>query len=313
MPDTNGADTSGADAPSTGASIDNGLVDDELHAADGLRKTAQWIASGLGAIPGLAIVASIVRAPGDAGFAPIPLIVGILLAVAGALIGLWAFSNVMKPAALSEFALLDFKMDRLSGHSFDDYKALSDSIVRLRSSNAENEIKVADAEAGQEAAKAVAADAEERAKAAETLATETKPENPALKARAAAERKASDDARIAVQHAISNLSGAKAAVTVNAAQLKARQALRADVIRLSAADEVGKKFDTAWKFGILAATCVALGVAFLGLAPNPKAEEATALSLVTLTLNPDGRSAIGCDVPTLQAIRVGGRMTSRTS
>jgi len=43
------------------------MVDDAQTAAGGLRKTAQWIASALAAIPALGIVSSLIKGPGDAG------------------------------------------------------------------------------------------------------------------------------------------------------------------------------------------------------------------------------------------------------
>lgn len=78
------------------------VVDEAVSVVDGIRSTARWIASSFGAIPSLAVLTSIVRAPGDAGFDPLKLALGVGLAALGAATGVLFFAWVIAPVPLED-------------------------------------------------------------------------------------------------------------------------------------------------------------------------------------------------------------------
>src|SRR2546430_12050898 len=89
------------------------VVDDAQSAAAGIRQAAKWIASALAAIPALAVVGNIVKGPGDAGFQAPLLLVGVVLAAAGAYLGIYFFSEVLAPVPLEDVNLQGFDMSHL--------------------------------------------------------------------------------------------------------------------------------------------------------------------------------------------------------
>src|SRR5919108_996497 len=118
-----------ADGPATAAATPaDDIVDDAASAAAGTRQAARWIASALGAIPGLAILASLVRAPGDEGFFPWRLILGVAFAAAGATLAIWTLARVLTPVPLSDDDMQDFDMRRVPGYTDEKFSDLTNRI-----------------------------------------------------------------------------------------------------------------------------------------------------------------------------------------
>jgi hypothetical protein len=93
--------------------------------------------------------------------------------------------------------------------------------------------------------------------------------------------------------------------------LKAAVQIRQRVFQLVAADRMRAKVGGPDAIGLFIGTLVfaVIGVFFLATAPKPKASEATAVKLVTVTLTPDGQTALGCEVQSFTALKVGGSDT----
>jgi hypothetical protein len=290
------------------------FVDDELHAVAGLRSTAQWIASALGAIPGLALLSSLVRAPGDAGFEPWMIIIGVALAAAGALIGVWAFANVMKPAEIGDADIpAKFKMDRLGSTVIPTYAEL---VTQLHDMESAYERAFADANE----LRADAKEADALAVAAEDVATKTEAaslkdeKNDLLKEAAKAARLTATNVRQTAGEKIGKADAADTRLAVLARQVAARRRLRSDALRLQAGEIVRHRFGEAWKLGSLATALIAAAVILLALAPKPKIEStpSTEVSLVEVRLSDEGRAVLGCHAASVQGIVVGGTSDSPT-
>ena len=139
------------------------MVDDAQTAAGGLRKTAQWIASALAAIPALGIVSSLIKGPGDAGYSVPLLLGGVVLAAIGAYLGIYWFSNVLAPLALEDVTVAGFDMRRLPGNPYANYAALTKALDDRRNDHIQSQADAEDAKVVSEAAGADAAAAEAHA------------------------------------------------------------------------------------------------------------------------------------------------------
>jgi hypothetical protein len=271
------------------------FVDEARASIDGTRKAAQWIASALGAIPSLAILAALVRAPGEAGFNGYLLVPGIFLAAAGALVGILAFADVLTPVPLTDEDLVDFDMHRVPGHPFDSFDELRDSIDALRRAVQADGARVAAAEANAKQAEAESARAEAELKKAEAaLAKNSK--DPQLKQVVKTARDASDQKALEAREKAGLAAREARGLPVWSEELKARERLRAEAFRLKAADEVRRRFTV---------FLVALGIALLALAPNT-VDDGEAPTLVSLKLSKAGQTALDCPTSSLQGLRVGG-------
>lgn len=280
-----------------------GVIDDARFGASGTRATARWIASGFGALPGLALVTTLVRAPGEQGFDAGVLAIGIALAALGAILGILGFANVLAPVPLANKDLETFDMDRLRS-PFQNYEALQDSIDTIRQELEGKKVEQARLDTDVKTALSEHEAAEMDAREAEELAKDSS--DTAAKERAKTLRHDSDQKRMFATRAASHAASASHDLEVTQRQLDNRLLLRRDAYRLKASDEVASRFKTAQRSAIVATAFVAAGIGFLAMAPEPKSVESSELSLVTLRLNEDGKRALGCDVSTLQALRVGG-------
>jgi hypothetical protein len=283
------------------------VVDDAISAADGTRNAAKWIASSLGAIPGLTIVASIVRAPGDAGFQSLELGLGIGLAALGALIGILVFAHVISPAATEESDVEKIKVKRLAGHRFESYEALKNELSELWDLKGQQDQAVADAKAPAAKAEVELADAESIALVlkAELAAVDGKAEKDKLTAQYQTAQAVVAQKRAAATARKADVARLTALAAWTGTQIERREAIRTNLYRLAAADEVRSRYKTAAEVSFLAVALVAAGLFFLGLAPKPKSE-VVAGSLVTLKLEKAGMDALGCEAKTVEAIKVGG-------
>jgi hypothetical protein len=307
VPATAGATTPQPSGSSDASAPSPTLVEDAMSAAEGTRAAAKWIASSLGAIPGLTVIASIVRAPGDAGFDATDLTLGIFLAAAGALAGILAFANVMTPSALEEKDLENIDVKRLPGHPFSSYRELSESLETLWWLKAEKDFEVARAKATAAGAEATSAAAE-----AHVLQLKSSLEN----AKDEEKKKLTDE----LQAARSLAATLVAATTAHKAELAKltvlaeslgeqvgrREAVRTNLYRLAGSDEVGNRYEFAAGISIFAVAAVAGGLIFLGLAPNPKSAASEPVSLVTLKPVAAGKKALGCEAGSVAALKVGG-------
>lgn len=283
------------------------VVEDAMSAAEGTRSAAKWIASSLGAIPGLTVIASIVRAPGDAGFDATDLTLGIFLAAAGALLGILAFANVMTPSALEEKDLEDIDVKRLPGHPFRSYGELTESLETLWWLKAEKDFQVAVAKATAVASEATSAAAEahvlqlksslenakdeEKQQITEELATARATAAPLTAATTA------DKAELAKLTVLAESLGE---------QVRRREAVRTNLYRLAGSDQVGNRYELAAGLSIFAVAAVAGGLIFLGLAPNTKSDAPEPVSLVTLKPAAAGKKALACEADSVAALKVGG-------
>jgi hypothetical protein len=283
------------------------VVDRAEDAADGLRKSATWIATALGGIPSLAVLGSLIREPGKAGFDSGRLALGIGLALAGAVAGIIAFGQVLSPVPVDD-AFLEtehFDIQRVPGHPFVSARSLKEDIATLGALCATRELGLSRAKGHTNKLKALAA------AAASTLAMVQAalagdPNNADLKMRVAiatADRDAAD-ARAAEASATQAIQ--KADLNYDLSQLSARNGVRDRAFRLAASDEVRNRYNNALNVAVLAVGLVAAGVFFLATAPIPDTDSASGLQLVTLAPNALGKEAIGCEVSSIQALKIGG-------
>ena len=277
------------------------LTDDARNAAAGIRDVVKWIAAALAGIPALAALGSLIRAPGEAGFEPLPLGIGIGLAAAGAILGILSLANVLAPVAVSDGSMADFDMRQVPGQPYSTYYEVIDTLDILRKAAATEGFSVADAKHDAESDKARAADLEQQAKVAEAAAKDSK--DPAVIDRAKVARTAADSAQREATESAAHLAALAVGASTLSDQIHRWERVRAEAFQLKAAKVVGDRFDIAKVRVGAAAALVAAGVFFLALAPAIKLDPFEP-TLVTLTLNNTGRTAIGCEISTLTGIQV---------
>lgn len=293
-----------AEAP-TATSV---VMEDALSAAEGTRKTAQWMASALAGIPSIGIVAAIVSGPGANGFDTTELAWGIALAAFGVALGIYVFARVITPLSLEDFSLEEFPMARVPDSPCDTYAELETVISTFHRTLATAGAKLADAKRA--AAKVVAEAAV--AQSALTIALERAKETTGSQAdkdeRAQQVIDASAHAqekRGAAETAEGEFKSLLVTYEHSQGQLAAAETLRQNVYRLKTADEVRSRFNTARYCFWVVIACVAAGLVLVGIAPKEAPPAATAPTLVTLELSKVGQDKI-CKVETLQALQVGG-------
>ena len=284
------------------------VVDQAVTAADGTRATARWIASSLGAIPSLAVLASIVRAPGDSGFDPGILALGVALAALGAVIGVLGFAWVAVPVPLEDKDLRTLDLRRIPGQPYTSFSEFNETLNKLRAAGAQLEFQAAEAQGDADSAKAAAGQSEATAKTAAEKAAAA-PGDTTLRDAAAEARTAADRADAAASEKAAMAAAESASAATWLAQVSRRDSIRRDAYQLKASDVVRSRFKDACWGSVLAVGLIAAGVVLLGLAPkaNPAPAPAPArLSLVTLKLSTAGQHALGCTAKSLQALRTGG-------
>jgi hypothetical protein len=216
-------------------------VDDaSLAAAEGTRTTARWIASALGAIPSLAVLASIVRAPGEAGFDPTLLALGVGLAAVGALVGLLAFARVLAPLALEEKHVVNVDLNRIPGQPYTSWEQLKTDLSRVRDSVVETEHTATQAEAESKSAQTEANRLDDVATKAEEAASAASG-NLELADKAKRAREDAVVGQIAATSVAERAASLTATLALWTAQLTRREAIVRDLYRLKAADEVGRR------------------------------------------------------------------------
>jgi protein involved in polysaccharide export with SLBB domain len=292
-------------ADATTADAGAGVVDEARSAAAGTRSAAKWLASALGALPGIAVLGAIVRAPGDQGFDSSDLALGIAFAAAGGLVAVIAFARVAAPVRLEDKDLKGFDLTRVPGQPYSSFRRLRSSLDDFRAVAAADEREVRAKTRAASEAKAAAAAAESAAVEAEAK-SKAAPDDQALKAAATEARLHAEQADLAAEVTAATAAAAAETHKTWVEQFQRRDRIRAEAYRLKAADEVNDRFTLAQAAAVVAVALIAFGVYHLGLAPKPKAPEATAPTLVTLTPNAAGHDALGCSAPTVSALKVGG-------
>lgn len=244
------------------------VVDEAVSAADGTRVAARWLASSLGGIPSLAILASIIRPPGNGGFDPLLLALGIALAALGAVAGVLLFARVIAPVPLEDSDLRSLDLTRIPGQPYATFDQLDSHLQLLRTSAAEVEYQATLVLAGSKSEEArhhlfelEATRAEEGAAAA--------PWNMARRRRAAAARARAREQKIAAAAKAAAAAAAAQAATNWTTQLLRWDAIRRDAYRLKAADEVGRRYAFARIGIVFSVALIAGGIILLGLAANP--------------------------------------------
>jgi len=289
------------------------VADEARSSAEGTRKAAAWLATALGGIPTIGVLTAVVRAPGDLGFDESQLALGIALAAAGGLIGVLAFAYVRVPLALEDSDLHGLNLTRIPGHEYETWEGddgLKKALEQLRAAAAEEEHDLTRAAGHSAEAKALAANAEKDAITAEAEA-KAKPDDKGLKQEADQKRAEASGKKQEAAAAAARAEEAAATAKTWSDQFAARERIRADAYRLTAADKVRERFGRAIFASVVAVGLIAWGVINLGKAPIPKQDAATAAAatpvLITLTLNPDGQATLGCEaVDSVQALKVGG-------
>ncbi|MFD8301517.1 hypothetical protein ACFV29_04030 [Streptomyces sp. NPDC059690] len=286
------------------------FVDEAVAAAEGTRSTARWIASSLGAIPSLAVLASVVRAPGDAGFDPAKLALGVGLASLGALVGVLGFAWVLAPVPLEDADLRDLKLTRIPGQPYTTFADLDQSLQELRTAGTGLDHEAKQSRAAAKAADADAQQAEAAVPTAE-LAAEATPESEALRRDADKARADATHKRILASGKTREAESKEASLAEWRDQVSLRVAIRHNAYRLKATDVVGRRYRDALIAGAVSVATIAAGVTLLGLAPEPK-ETVHLPRLVTLTLNDAGQKALSCTAHSLQALQTGGSTSAPT-
>jgi hypothetical protein len=248
----------------TGAPVD--VVDEASAAAAGTRTAARWIASALGSIPSLAVLASVVRAPSEAGFDAAELAAGVALAALGGIIAVLGFARVIAPVPLEDSDLRDLDLRRIPGQPYASFDELDRDLADLRAAAVEAEYGAARSlrvsqRALLEAQRAAAAANEAEAAAA------VEPGGAELERRARdARRLAEEKQRIAAARELEATHAAGPATWDQ--QLARRDAIRTKAYRLKAADEVGRRYRQAQFAAGVAVALIAAGIVLLGLAPE---------------------------------------------
>jgi hypothetical protein len=284
------------------------VADEAVNAAAQTRKTSAWLASGLGAIPSLAIVGALVRAPGDYGFDDNELALGIFCAALGALVGLLAFAWVIGPLKLTDKSLTGFDIQRLPGHHYEDARELLDELGAIKRAARSDRRDAKEALRRAEGAQAEASAAEREALNAE-LEAKANPSDADKQATAARLRATAADKKLEGEESVAAAAAAAVTVSIWGEQVRARERLRADALRLTAADEVGTRFVVARVVVVAAVALVAAGFYFLALAPIEKtvAAPAKAPELVRwVPSSPQGTEALGCDVAAIRGLQIVG-------
>ena len=290
-------------------------ADEAPQAATGIRATARWMAGAFAGIPSLAVIASLIHAPGDAGFDQAQLIWGVLLAAAGALIGILAFARVLAPLALVDKNIDAIVLQQLPEARFKSYEELRKEIEFARDRVGLQRVVASDWAGWAEAADAEAVEAEATVKLLEELLAGEKPPDPIKHQEAVEARRQAQSLRATAGTQKGNADIAGKDLALGEQILASLETLRRGAYGLQAGKILEQKFYEARAWSALAVLLVAGGVILLALAPKPKAEETTSTlpaELVTLTLTPAGRAALGCHAKTVNALKISNDEKSPT-
>jgi hypothetical protein len=245
-----------------------------ISAAEGTRTTARWLASALGAVPSLALLAALVRAPGDAGYDTTLLVAGVVSAAAGALVGVLGFAAVLVPLALEAPDLSTFDLSRVPAQPYRTVGELTAALTRLRDGATDTEGRLTAAYTGAQHAEQKKLAAESAVVDAE-LASEAKPRDKSLAQALRAARGVAAKERTTAGSATADLMSLQFSHGVWRDQVRRAELIQRDAFLLQAADEVRQRFRTARVLAVISVLLVAAGVLMLASAPQPKPKEST--------------------------------------
>lgn len=290
--------------PDEKVSTTDAVVDNALSAAAGTRQAAKWIASALGALPGLTIITTLIRAP-DAGINVLLLVFGVLIAAAGAYLGTLVFGDVMAPVPLRDVDLTRYDMSLIPGQPYETYAELQADLSNARKARNDARHQANNAKVISAGAVGEAELAEKYAKGLEDRATK----DPALKEQAKEAREVAREKQAAATAASGDTAAKEQQAVIWDKQLQGLEDIRAQAFKLKASEVVGARYNLAKLVGIAAVGLVAAGVILLALAPKTAPAETpgpAGVSLVTLNLLTAGQDALDCKAESVQALRIGG-------
>lgn len=251
-------------------------ADDAVRSAAGLRETARWTAGAFAGIPSLAIIGALVRAPGDAGFQEAYLIAGVLLAAAGALVGILAFAAVFAPAGLVDASIDADVIANLPEARYASYAELRHVLELARDVVGEQRVLASDYAGWADAAKA-------RADACDQLLSTHGPDpDPVDSSDAFAARLEARQLRVEAGAARGRADMRARELALREEILTSLEHLRRAAYGLQAARTVGVAYTRAKRWLVLAIMLVATGVILLALAPKPSAAPSTSSARVSL-------------------------------
>lgn len=120
-----------AEEPKAAATIDELLTAEVTGSADSYQKTGQIFISVLAALPGVALLTSLVRAPGEAGLDEKALIFGVLAAVVAVGFGVALALRLRAPVTVAAAELERFDLRRILATNQEDYRGLLRRIDQL--------------------------------------------------------------------------------------------------------------------------------------------------------------------------------------
>lgn len=255
--------------PAAAADLSSLVVDEAVDAAAGTRSAARWMASALGGIPSLAILGSIVRAPGDVGFDALELALGVALAALGAIVGVLGFARVIAPVPLEDDDVRGIDLARVPGQPYATFDELDEHIAAAYVSATQSEGQLDQSSAKSLAAQVEALCAEDYALLLEREAARASA-GADLVARAERVREEAESKRRAATVTEITTAGDRDSLAVWTIQLARAHAIRRDAYRLTAADEVGRRYLHARIAAAVAVGLIAAGVVLLGLAPKTR-------------------------------------------
>lgn len=287
-----------ADAPAD-------IVDEARASAAGSRKAAAWLASVLGALPGIALITTLVQKPDDQDWDLLLLVIGVGLVALGGALGLIAFARVFTPVPLTTKALSGYDISGIPGSRWDTFDKLSVSLEVARRAFGKSEANKQVADAASASADVLAA----RARAEAELAAKQAGDDAAKERAKKLQVTADDLARKGWVRAAAKAVAA-AEHEANTLQFTRNVAIRKEAFLLKAGDIVRSRFRDALRATPLAVGLAAIGLIVLAVAPEDAETEETpaAVTLVRLTLNDSGRRSAGCPprVRSIRALRIGG-------
>lgn len=107
------------------------VADEMVHSAVSYRRLGQLYITFLAGIPGVTLLSSVIRAPGEAGFDASKLIAGLVLVAVAVAVGLALVAWLRAPVELEDKDLTNFQMSRILGTRHGTYPSLIQHIKTL--------------------------------------------------------------------------------------------------------------------------------------------------------------------------------------
>jgi hypothetical protein len=251
------------------------VVDEAVSVVNGIRSTARWVASSFGAIPSLAVLSSIVRAPGSGGFDPLRLAFGVSLTAVGAVTGVLFFAWVIAPVPLEDDDVRKIDLRRVPSQQYASFDDLLRDIALEGKAAADLEHRVSQRLADAKDAEANALKYTLAANEAQLRAWKWSAVSRQARI-AQRDRSKAAAAQTAAAVAMTSVAAADAELLVRRTQLHRRHRIRQDAYRLRAADVVGRRYLIARVGAVIAVALIAGGIVVLGISPKVQAHAGSA-------------------------------------